>query len=250
MAAEGERTAGEGKLVSKILVDALAGVPLPVPWEAAEEDGRSYFTNSGTGESTWDHPLSPQLAELSSLALRCLALKPRERWQAAKLLRQRFQAEAEKEYRRWYAAEDDSGNCYFCNRDTSETMWEHPAAVVLPQFYLRIRCAELLQNNEYLKGSESGLKAAEPSRLSRTLSSLRANIGLRRLNSLDLSEASCISAGSCSTVSFNTDLEGALFSDDEDEDRSESDGEAHHRFEVLVPLATLCNMRRRLGDPA
>eukprot|EP00434_Breviolum_minutum_P045482 symbB.v1.2.040783.t1/scaffold7523.1/size12867/1 len=199
-----ELTVSEGEVVKKVLDDALAGVPLPISWEVIQSEGDEgsppYFNNKTTGETTWDHPLNSHLEELSALALRCLALKPTERWQAAKLLRQRFQAEAMKEYRCWYTAEDsNSGSCYFCHKTTGEAMWEHPAGVVLPPFYLKIRCAELLQDNEYLRGLFEAEDPQTPEgRLGRTISKL---LGLRSISKDSIKSQAQLSA-SCSTASF------------------------------------------------
>eukprot|EP00438_Fugacium_kawagutii_P011595 Skav217342 [mRNA] locus=scaffold1410:319264:322161:- [translate_table: standard] len=53
------------------------------PQVIESEGSPPFFNNKTTGETTWDHPLQVHLEELSALALRCLALKPTERWQAS-----------------------------------------------------------------------------------------------------------------------------------------------------------------------
>eukprot|EP00913_Durusdinium_trenchii_P031657 g29645.t1 len=216
-------TLSEGDLVKKVLDDALAGVPLPTPWEVIETEGGSYFNQKTTGETTWNHPLQAHLEELSALALRCLGLKPKERWQAAKLLRQRFQVEAEREYQCWYAAEDgSSGSCYFCHRDTGDAMkhssnwwdsWEHPAGVVLPQFYLKIRCAELLLDDEYLRGLREAEDPPSPEgRLGRTISKL---LGIRSTSKESLKSQATPFGSSCSTASRRGADEKGIESDEE-----------------------------------
>ncbi|CAK9009658.1 Hypothetical protein SCF082_LOCUS10370, partial [Durusdinium trenchii] len=226
------RTLSEGDLVKKVLDDALAGVPLPTPWEVIETEGGSYFNQKTTGETTWNHPLQAHLEELSALALRCLGLKPKERWQAAKLLRQRFQVEAEREYQCWYAAEDgSSGSCYFCHRDTGDAMWEHPAGVVLPQFYLKIRCAELLLDDEYLRGLREAEDPPSPEgRLGRTISKL---LGIRSTSKESLKSQATPFGSSCSTVSFfDEGLDDGF--DDEDEKGIESDEECAREVALMV----------------
>mmetsp|Transcript_60179 Transcript_60179/g.140645 ORF Transcript_60179/g.140645 Transcript_60179/m.140645 type:complete len:262 (-) Transcript_60179:7-792(-) len=235
---------GEGEIVSRLLDDAIIGVPLPQPWqEVRTEDGSVFYNNEATAESSWDHPLSQELQQLSPLLLRCLALQIPERGQAAKLLRQRFQVEAEKAYKRWYSAEDGQGNYYFCNNQTGESMWEHPASVILPAFYLKIRTVELLLDEEYLQGlgadqdeTPSERSTPRPGRLSRTLSrilgrvnSLTSSEGLPggrppRLNSKEVGSPckvpTCISTSSCSTASF-ADIDGAFAPGLEDGEESE-----------------------------
>lgn len=223
------RTVSEGEVVRKILDNALSGVPLPISWEVIESEGSPpFFNNKTTGETTWDHPLHEHLEELSALALRCLALKSNERWQAAKLLRQRFQAEAVREYRCWYTAEDSSsGSCYFCHKTTGEAMWEHPAGVVLPQFYLKIRCAELLQDNDYLRGLFEAEDPPTPEgRIGRTISKL---LGLRSVSKDSLTSQAQLSA--CSTASFPSE---GLDDDSEDEKGIESEDEAAPEVALLV----------------
>eukprot|EP00435_Cladocopium_sp_Y103_P042454 s508_g11.t1 len=198
------RTVSEGEVVRKILDNALSGV-------IQSEGSPPYFNNKTTGETTWDHPLHEHLEELSALALRCLALKSTERWQAAKLLRQRFQAEAVREYRCWYTAEEWG---------PSSGWWEHPAGVVLPQFYLKIRCAELLQDNDYLRGLFEAEDPPTPEgRIGRTISKL---LGLRSVSKDSLTSQAQLSA--CSTASFPS--EGLDDDGSEDEKGIESEDEA------------------------
>eukprot|EP00439_Symbiodinium_sp_Y106_P028237 s2292_g3.t1 len=64
----GPRDAGEGELVSRLLGDAINGVPLPAPWqEVKTEDDLVFYTNPTTEESTWHHPLREELEQLSPL---------------------------------------------------------------------------------------------------------------------------------------------------------------------------------------
>eukprot|EP00930_Biecheleria_cincta_P076916 TRINITY_DN6414_c0_g2_i2.p1 TRINITY_DN6414_c0_g2~~TRINITY_DN6414_c0_g2_i2.p1 ORF type:complete len:365 (+),score=53.42 TRINITY_DN6414_c0_g2_i2:103-1197(+) len=164
MAVLGPSTADcEGRLVRRILHDALQEVPLPAPWKArTSKGGQTFFCNQTTDETTWEHPLSPQLKELNPIIFSLLMLAPQARAEAGTALSKRWQWEAEVEYKKWYAAEDSaSGMEYYCNRDTDETMWEHPSEAILPAFFLKIRCAERLTNHDYLQGL--GINAANPS---------------------------------------------------------------------------------------
>ncbi|OLP82238.1 hypothetical protein AK812_SmicGene37121 [Symbiodinium microadriaticum] len=154
------------------------------------------------------------------------------------------QVEAEKAYKRWYSVQDSEGNTYFCSRETGEAMWEHPASVVLPSFYLKIRAVEYLLDEDYLAGlgvatdsPESPRPAAREGRLSRTLGrifarshSLTSSEGsllsarLPRLSSKEVGSPckvpTCISTNSCSTASFG-DIDEAFDHGREDDEESE-----------------------------
>lgn len=142
----------EGELVRRILQDALKEVPLPAPWKArTDANGKPTFVNQTSGETRREHPLSSQLKELEPVILCILVLAPEARAEAGAALSRRWQWEAEAEYKKWYAVEDPStGMEYYCNRDTEETMWEHPHESLLPAFFLKIRCAQRLTNQDYL----------------------------------------------------------------------------------------------------
>lgn len=164
MAVPGPAADQEGELVRRILHDALQEVPLPAPWKArTSRGGKTFFCNQTTDETTWEHPLSPQLKDLNPIIFSLLMLAPQARAEAGAALSKRWQWEAEVEYKKWYEAEDStSGMEYYCNRDTDETMWEHPSEAILPAFFLKIRCAERLTNHEYMQ--TLGINAANPTR--------------------------------------------------------------------------------------
>eukprot|EP00930_Biecheleria_cincta_P038855 TRINITY_DN2671_c0_g1_i1.p1 TRINITY_DN2671_c0_g1~~TRINITY_DN2671_c0_g1_i1.p1 ORF type:complete len:434 (+),score=57.11 TRINITY_DN2671_c0_g1_i1:85-1386(+) len=173
----------EGEIVQRILRDALTEVPLPAPWKArTNENGRSLFVNQTSGETRLEHPLTSQLKELEPVILCILVLAPEARAEAGAALSRRWQWEAEAEYKKWYAVEDsNTGLEYYCNRDTDETMWEHPHEALLPAFFLKIRCAQRLTNQDYL--SSLGLYAPTASvgrqgqlQLKRIMLSIRRHI--------------------------------------------------------------------------
>eukprot|EP00931_Biecheleriopsis_adriatica_P045153 TRINITY_DN25882_c0_g1_i1.p1 TRINITY_DN25882_c0_g1~~TRINITY_DN25882_c0_g1_i1.p1 ORF type:complete len:335 (-),score=40.70 TRINITY_DN25882_c0_g1_i1:225-1163(-) len=143
----------ESQLANRILQDALRDVPLPAPWKRRKtECGDIYYTNDATDESAWEHPLAPQLKELTPVVLCCLVLAPQARSEACAALSRRWQFEAEVEYKKWYVVEDSNGDHYYCKKGESESMWEHPKEVVLPPHFLKIKTAQLLLNETYLAG--------------------------------------------------------------------------------------------------
>lgn len=173
----------EGDLVRRLLQNALKEVPLPAPWKArTNENGKYSFVNQTSGETRWEHPLSSQLKELEPVILCILVLAPEARAEAGAALSRRWQWEAEVEYKKWYAVEDpNTGMEYYCNRDTEETMWEHPHEALLPAFFLKIRCAQRLTNQDYL--ANMGLYASTASvgrqgqlRLTRFVLSIRRRV--------------------------------------------------------------------------
>lgn len=154
----------EGEVVQRIFRDALKEVPMPAPWKArAIENGKQCYINQTSGETRWEHPLASQVKELEPVILCILVLAPAARAEAGAALSRRWQWEAEVEYKKWYAVEDsNSGMEYYCNRDTDETMWEHPHEALLPAFFLKIRCAQRLTDQDYL--ASLGLYASKASR--------------------------------------------------------------------------------------
>merc|ERR1712194_700245 len=61
------------------------------------------------------------------------------------------EAQMKSDFYVWYPQKDASGREYYCNRDTGEAMWEHPAHVVLPAHYMKTKAIERLRNQVYVE---------------------------------------------------------------------------------------------------
>ncbi|CAK0871678.1 unnamed protein product [Prorocentrum cordatum] len=117
---------------------------------ARDSQGRTFFANRSSGASTWTHPLEPSLRELAGVCRMCLTFPAALRESTISTLLETWQAEAKQELAKWYSVKHDNGREYYCHRETWEAMWEHPAEVVLPMHYLKIRSIERLRDEGYL----------------------------------------------------------------------------------------------------
>ncbi|CAK0821972.1 unnamed protein product [Prorocentrum cordatum] len=139
------------EVVLRFLSDALSKAPLPSPWHMARDsEGRIFFAQRSTGQSTWAHPLEAPLRELAGVCRMCLTFPTELRESTIAALLETWQSEAKQELAKWYSVKHENGREYFCHRETFESMWEHPAEVVLPTHYLKIRSIERLRGDGYL----------------------------------------------------------------------------------------------------
>jgi len=79
-----------------------------------------------------------------------LALSSSARKATVAVLLEKWESEAKEEYAKWYSAEDETGRLYYCHRDTGDVMWEHPAEVLLPAHYMRIKSIQRLCDDGYV----------------------------------------------------------------------------------------------------
>jgi hypothetical protein len=80
---------------------------------------------------------------------------PVERGELLAAIRERWEEETRVEYLCWFALQHSSGRTYYSHRQTGETMWEHPASVVLPPHYMRVRSLELLRSEVQMRDLSS-----------------------------------------------------------------------------------------------
>jgi len=152
LAAAGIVHSSDDEELLHFLVDAISSTPLPAPWTAArdEHDQRVYL-NRYTGEYTWRHPLDATQKELAELFRKCSGLSSALRNATLIGMREKWESEARGEYLRWHFVEA-TGQRYYYNRETGESMWEHPAEVLLPAHYMKIKAIKRLSNDTYLTG--------------------------------------------------------------------------------------------------
>jgi len=138
--------------VVRFLSDSLNSAPLPSPWTMHRDSaGRLFYGNANTGETSWKHPLEDVLKELAGMCRVCISLTRDLREPCIANLKEQWEASAKDEFSQWYAVDDpESGMSYYCNSYTGETMWEHPAEVLLPGHYLKLKAADRLLDDDYL----------------------------------------------------------------------------------------------------
>eukprot|EP00931_Biecheleriopsis_adriatica_P032260 TRINITY_DN1883_c0_g1_i1.p1 TRINITY_DN1883_c0_g1~~TRINITY_DN1883_c0_g1_i1.p1 ORF type:complete len:2056 (-),score=783.00 TRINITY_DN1883_c0_g1_i1:232-6399(-) len=142
---------GEEHIV-RFLSDSLSVSPLPAPWATHRDaEGRVFYGNMATGETSWRHPLEETLRELAGMCRVCCSLTRDMREPCVANLREGWEAQAREEFTQWYSVHDQpSGQDYYCNSQTGQTMWEHPAEVLLPGQYMKLKAADRLLDDEYL----------------------------------------------------------------------------------------------------
>ena len=143
---------GEEHIV-RFLADSITASPLPAPWAAhRDEEGKVFYGNASTGETTWQHPLEDVIRELAGVCRVCVSLSRSMRERSIADLRETWEAQAKQEFALWYSAKDHTtGKEYYCNSQTKQTMWEHPAEVLLPGHFLKLKSADRLLDETYLQ---------------------------------------------------------------------------------------------------
>jgi len=140
------------EVLQRFCTDAIEGVPLPKPWSLQQDDlGHVWFLNVSTGDSQWDHPLGPALAKICAL---CRAYFQAPLEQRADLLagvQRHWESQAKREYSQWYSVEDEGSGTYYCHKESDEVTWDHPSAIVLPQYYMLLRAISRLGDDAYVK---------------------------------------------------------------------------------------------------
>ena len=113
--------------------------PLPAPWRIWNDraNSRFFFVKKSTGITSWQHPLNYVLAELANIARQYLCLSEDRRAEHIASLGSTWDSQAEVEISKWTSALDEEDMEYFVNVETSETMWERPEDVVLPELFLK-----------------------------------------------------------------------------------------------------------------
>ncbi|CAL1166115.1 unnamed protein product [Cladocopium goreaui] len=139
--------------IVRFLADSITASPLPAPWAAhRDEEGKVFYGNPTTGETSWEHPLEDVIRELAGMCRVCVSLSRSMRERSIADLREAWEVQAKEEFSQWYSAKDQSsGKEYYCNSLTKETMWEHPAEVLLPGHFLKLKSADRLLDEAYLQ---------------------------------------------------------------------------------------------------
>lgn len=138
-------------VLRKFCADAIEGVPLPKPWSLQQDAlGRVFFLNNSTGASQWDHPLGTSLAKVCALCRAYVLVPLDQRADMLAIVQQHWESEARREYSKWYAVEHASGETYYCHEESDEATWDHPNAIVLPQYYMRLRAVSRLGEDAYI----------------------------------------------------------------------------------------------------
>uniref|UniRef100_A0A7S4UXI2 WW domain-containing protein n=1 Tax=Alexandrium monilatum TaxID=311494 RepID=A0A7S4UXI2_9DINO len=136
--------------VLQFLSDAIGFAPVPAPWTMRRDQmGRVFFANMVQRATTWSHPLESSLPELAAALRACLTLNQTARIKYIDSLRVFWEEQAKAEFQKWYAVGHASGRPYYFHADTGESMWEHPAEVVLPKHYVKLKSVEWLLGREY-----------------------------------------------------------------------------------------------------
>lgn len=113
--------------------------PLPAPWRIWNDkaNSRFFFVQKSTGITSWQHPLNSVLLELAAVARYYLGLREQSRADHLAFLGSTWDGQAESEISKWKSALNEDDMEYFFNVETSETMWERPEDVVLPELFLK-----------------------------------------------------------------------------------------------------------------
>eukprot|EP00913_Durusdinium_trenchii_P023068 g21659.t2 len=117
-----------------------------------DEEGKVFYGNTTTGETRWEHPLEDVVRELAGVCRVCVSLSRAMRERSIADLRETWEGHAKEEFAQWYSVKDSStSKDYYCNSLTGQTMWEHPAEVLLPGHFLKLKSADRLLDEAYLQ---------------------------------------------------------------------------------------------------
>mmetsp|Transcript_103053 Transcript_103053/g.291902 ORF Transcript_103053/g.291902 Transcript_103053/m.291902 type:complete len:520 (-) Transcript_103053:106-1665(-) len=134
------------------LEDTLSNSTLPPPWVLCrDEHGRIFFFNKMTGASAWQHPFEPVLKELVSVCRVSLTLPASLRDACITTLQSTWKEELSRSLEEWYVEEADDGQQYYCNRETSETTWEHPSEMLLARYSVKLAAVDWLRDDDYIR---------------------------------------------------------------------------------------------------
>ena len=138
--------------------------PLPAPWKIWNDkaNNRFFFVHKSTGMTSWQHPLNSVLAELAGIARHFLSLREDQRADRLSVLGSTWDGEAEVEISKWKCALDEEDMEYFFNVETSETMWERPEDIVLPELFLKRQFLSKLSAAAEPSCDQSALEQPQP----------------------------------------------------------------------------------------
>ncbi|CAE7586189.1 SAC9, partial [Symbiodinium necroappetens] len=118
------------------IAEEAYNAPLPPGWtEHVDANGRTYFYNTNLRESLWKHPMDQEFVEIANYWRR--ALKDGGFWDIDEEL-----AEMEEKIRanlaNWMELYDDSGQKFYFNRKTEESLFDDPRHTTYHSLYTRI----------------------------------------------------------------------------------------------------------------
>jgi len=119
------------------IAEEAFNAPLPPGWtEHQDEQGRAYFHNASSGESTWKHPMDDLFREIVDYQRRVVEVGGF--WQVEDEI-----AEQEENIRKdladWMELFAEDGEKFFYNRHTEESRFDDPRMAVYHVLYARIK---------------------------------------------------------------------------------------------------------------
>ncbi|CAE8703852.1 unnamed protein product, partial [Polarella glacialis] len=141
--------------VRRFVDDTLADAELPPPWFAKRDfEGRLFFSNPNTAESSWVHPLDGTLRELAHICIGCLGFEEKERDTRVHAMLSQWTSEVHAEVAKWYAVPDKKGKkkTYYCHSQTQEVSWERPEKLASRAYDLKLRALGKLLDSSYVRG--------------------------------------------------------------------------------------------------
>lgn len=125
------------------IAEEAYNAPLPPGWtEHVDANGRTYFYNTNLRESLWKHPMDQEFVEIANYWRR--ALKDGGFWDIDEEL-----AEMEEKIRanlaNWMELYDDSGQKFYFNRKTEESLFDDPRHTTYHSLYTRIRFVNMMK---------------------------------------------------------------------------------------------------------
>lgn len=163
--------AGEEWIVAEVW-----GMALPSQWhEYSDENANSYFYNSGTGESTWDHPAKPAVEPFlkflrSDVGTDAEALKKAEAevvWLTGAHELQMSLWQGPFKAAPVEGEEEDGGATYWYHAGTSESTWGDPISELQSSFQITVKLFDIFSGMCREEMRLADVKAGE--RLSRAI---------------------------------------------------------------------------------
>lgn len=137
--------------------DVLANAELPDSWIAKRDfDGRLFFSNVTSGQSSWVHPLDSTFRELAHACSECFLLEGKNRETLIQTKLSTWTSEMKTAVGKWYSVTDKRRGklrrpkVYYCHEETQETSWTRPEKLASKPYELKIRALGRLLDSAYL----------------------------------------------------------------------------------------------------
>lgn len=156
--------------VLHFMKDIFENAELPDSWIAKRDfDGRLFFSNSTSGQSSWVHPLDSTFRELAHACRECLSLNGEKRETLIQTKLGTWTSEMQTAIGKWYSVTDKRvrrgklglpkrPKVYYCHEETQETSWIRPEKSASKPYELKIRALGRLLDSAYL----SSMKISQP----------------------------------------------------------------------------------------